>query len=168
VKVRELEKELARLCARHPDLKLLMSVPGIGRILASVIGAEIDGIERFVSKKKFVAYCGLAPVNKGSAGVVYQGRMIVTCNKWLKWAFIEAAWVAVGCDGGFGSQYRRHRERGKKANTAITIVAQRMAKICWEILTDRREYEVRLSGEPGSSEKNFPARSEHGLVGEAA
>ena len=52
------------------------------------------------------------------------GRLVKAANKWLRWTMIEAAWVAIGCSGGFASLYRGHRARGKKANTVMTIVAR--------------------------------------------
>jgi hypothetical protein len=69
--------------------------------------------------------------------------MMGQCNKWLKWAFIEAAWIAVGCSSYFGGFYRYHRSRGKQANTAITIVARRMCRIVYQLLTEDRFYEER-------------------------
>jgi hypothetical protein len=66
--------------------------------------------------------------------------MLPFCNRWLKWAFVEAAWVAVGCSDYFGTFYAKQRLRGKGANDAITIVARRMAKIAWKMLTDGRDY----------------------------
>ena len=62
------------------------------------------------------------------------------CNKWLRWAFVEAAWVAMGCDAYFGDLYRKKRALGKKANTAILCVARRMARITWQLLTQGRDY----------------------------
>jgi len=168
LQIKELEKKLKDLCKNDPAIKLLSSIPGVGIVIACVIGAEVDGIERFTSKKKFIAYCGLAPRTSGSAGVFYQGKMLQACNKWLKWAFIEAAWVSVGCDGGFGELYQRHRRRGKMANTSITIVARRMAQISYEMLSEEREYERKLATSPSPDQnKTFPARSSHGLVGQA-
>lgn len=134
------------------DLKLLCSIPGIGPVLGSVLAAEIDGIDRFLSASRFVAYCGLVPTTHSSGGKTRHGRMLPGCNKWLKWAFIEAAWVAVGCSATFGSLYRYHRQRGKKANTAITIVARRMAKIVWHLLQERRIFEERTPLSPGRLE----------------
>jgi len=44
----------------------------------------------------------------------------------------------IGIDiGYFGSLYRHHRARGKKANTSITIVARRMSTILWHLLKER-------------------------------
>jgi len=144
VRITELERRLEALCKGNADMTLLRSMPGIGKVLACVIGCEIDNIDRFPCKARFIGYCGLAPTTRGSAGAFHQGRMISHCNRWLKWAFIEAAWVAVGCNGYFGARFKRERERGKKANTAITIVAHRMAQIAWELLTQRRAFQSRV------------------------
>ncbi len=51
------------------------------------------------------------------------------CNKWLRWAFVEAAWVAVGCSGYFGEFYKAKRALDKKPNTAILAVARRRAAV---------------------------------------
>lgn len=118
----------------------LQTIPGVGKILAPVIALEIDCIERFNRGDKLVAYAGLCPTTHASGGKIAHGRMLPFCNRWLKWAFIEAAWTAVGCSDYFGALYRRQRQRGKGANQAITIVARRMAKIAWQMLSDERDY----------------------------
>src|SRR5437763_958329 len=59
------------------------------------------------------------------------------------WSLVEASWVAIGCSPYFGSLYRQHRARGKKANTAILIVARRMCRIIWQLLEQKRDFEKR-------------------------
>jgi transposase len=118
----------------------LQTLPGVGKILAPVIALEIDQIKRFRHADKLCAYAGLVPTTHASGGKVGHGRMLPFCNRWLKWAFIEAAWVAVGCSDYFGSFYRKQRVRGKGANDAIVITARRLAKIAWKMLTDERDY----------------------------
>ena len=122
------------------DYELLLSIPGFGPTLAAVVACEIDGIDRFSTAKKLLGYAGLVPTTSSSGGKTYHGKMMRACNKWLKWAFIEGAWVAVGCNAYFGGIYRSAKARGKKANTAITIVASRMATIVYRMLTERREF----------------------------
>ena len=125
------------------DVELLASVPGLGLITASIIATETDGIHRFIRPERYTAYAGLAPTTRSSGGNTYNGRMMHGCNKWLKWAFIEAAWVAVGCSPYFGGLYRKHRDRNKKATVAITIVARRMCRIAYQLLGEQRFYENR-------------------------
>lgn len=135
-----LEKDIAADNARRPMARRLQSLPGVGPILAAVMALEIDTIQRFRSSAKFCAYAGLVPSTYSSGGKTSHGRMLRFCNRWLKWAFIEAAWVAVGCSDYFGHLYRRHRARGKGANEAIAITARRMATIAWQMLAQGRDY----------------------------
>jgi len=140
LRIQEDEKAIGAEFADDDDYRLLLTVPGIGPVLAAVIVSEIDGIGRFASAKKLLGYAGLAPTTSSSGGRTHHGKMIRSCNKWLKWALVEAAWVAIGCDGYLGGRYRGARGRGKLANTSITIVASRMATIIYRVLTERREY----------------------------
>jgi len=118
----------------------LQTIPGMGKILAPVIALEIDHIDRFNDSDKLCAYAGLVPTTHSSGGKVSHDRMLPFCNRWLKWAFVEAAWVAVGCSDCFGSFYRKAAPRGKGANNAIIITARRMTKIAWKMLKNGRDY----------------------------
>lgn len=60
---------------------------------------ELDGIGRFHTAKKLPGYAGLAPTTSGSGGKTYHGKMVRSCNKWRKWAFVEAACVTVEVKG---------------------------------------------------------------------
>jgi len=138
--IRAIEDRIETDNAAHADALRLRTLPGVGKVLGPVIALEIDGVSRFKTADKFCAYAGLVPTTHSSGGKTSHGRMPPFCNRWLKWAFIEAAWVAIGCSDYFGSFYKRHRARGKGANEAITITARRMAKIAWKMLTDKRAY----------------------------
>ena len=59
--IAELGKELRSAGADHRYVPLLMTVPGIGWVLAYTIAAEIGGIQRFSSAKKLAGYSGLCP-----------------------------------------------------------------------------------------------------------
>ena len=137
--MRAQEKRMAIEFGKEGVSQRLRTVPGIGPTLAAVLAAEIDTSERFPRADKLCAYAGLVPSAHASGGKVRHGRLLSACNQWLRWAFVEASWVAVGCplamssgpNGSpyFGALYKRQRDRGKKASTAITIIARRMCRI---------------------------------------
>ncbi len=133
----------------------LLSVPGIGPTLAAVIACEVDSIERFSSAEKLCAYAGVVPTTHSSGGKTRHGQLLPFCNKWLRWALIEASWVAIGCSPYFGALYKQHRARGKKANSAVLIVARRMCRIIWQLLHEKRDFEKR----PLRPNFNFPGCS---------
>ena len=138
--IRQQEARIVEFNTKDESTLRLQSIPGMGKILAAVAAAEIDCVERFSSSAKLCAYAGLVPRTHASGGKVYQGPLLKSRNKWLQWAFIEAAWVAVGCSSYFGGLYRQHRARGKNANVAITSIARRMCQISWTLLKERRDF----------------------------
>lgn len=147
--IREIERQGRKAGQSDERLRILRSVPGIGDVLSLVIASEIDDIGRFVRSAKLCSYSGLVPSVHSSGGKTYCGPMMSRSNKWLKWAFVEAAWVAVGCDGYFGSLYRRMKLRGKPSSKAIVAVARRMCQIVWHLLSESRMYQRRESSFSG-------------------
>lgn len=77
-------------------VRLLITIPGIGRILAHVIRAEIGEIERFGSRRHLNSYAGLAPLSDDSAERHGRRHCSPHCNHTLRWALIEAAGAVVG------------------------------------------------------------------------
>lgn len=160
--IRELEAKMALDGAGDTAVALLSTLPGVGPVIGQVLATEIDGIERFDRSESLVAYAGLIPTTSSSGDKTYHGKLVTGCNKWLRWAFVEASWVAVGCSPYFGGIYRRHRARGKKANTSIMIVARRMCQVAFPLLKEGREFT------PDPILKNVPGRSHQGTTKRAA
>lgn len=159
--IHELDEKIALEGKTDEAVGQLATIPGIGPILGNVIATEIDGIERFGASDQLCAYAGLIPTTSSSGDKTYHGRLVSGCNKWLRWALVEAAWVTVGCDAYFGGLYRHHRARGKKANTAIMIVARRMCQIIFCVLREKRAYQARAWSQnvPGCSQKGRTERA---------
>jgi len=65
-RVDALELELRELGADHPSMQLLMTVPGVGWVLAYTIASEIGDITRFATPKKLAGYTGLCPLVRQS------------------------------------------------------------------------------------------------------
>lgn len=150
--IQQIEQQIGQEGQTDRAVELLASLPGIGLILSNVIATEIDGIDRFAHSAKLCAYAGLVPSTRSSGDKTYPGRTLAQCNKWLKWAFVEAAWVAIGCSAYFGGQYRQLRDRGKTPNSAIITVAHRMCQIAYRLLKQNRMYEERhVNISPGRS-----------------
>ena len=77
---------------RDPNLKILMSHPGIGPVFARTILSEILDIRFFKEPKYLVSYAGLAPFASESAGH-RKGKIKLNrhCNYYLKHVFVSAA-----------------------------------------------------------------------------
>jgi transposase len=88
------ERDLRRLGAEHRYVPLLMTVPGIGFVLAYTIAAEIGEIERFASPAKLAGYSGLCPRVYQSGASDRRGPLSKHGPRYLRWALVEAATTA--------------------------------------------------------------------------
>ena len=103
-------------------LRLLQTIPGVGRLVAEVIVAEI-GVEmsRFGSEKHLSSWAGMCPGNNESAGKQKSGKTRKG-SKSLRAALVQAAWAATHTKGTYlAAQYRRlvKRKGRKKALVAV-------------------------------------------------
>jgi transposase len=85
------EQRMKETFAASRQLKLLQTLPGVGFILAVVIFLEVGDIGRFPGASRFVAYSGTTPRVISSGGKTRYGQLWPDVNRYLKWAFIEAA-----------------------------------------------------------------------------
>ena len=86
-----IEKRLAEKLGPRAEYMLLETVPGIGPILASIILLEVGSIERFASAGNFASYACCVDSQHMSNGKKKGEGNIRNGNKYVSWAFIEAA-----------------------------------------------------------------------------
>lgn len=137
-----LELELRTLGADHPSMRLLMTVPGVGWVLAYTIGSEIGDIGRFASPKKLAGYTGLCPLVRQSGPKDRRGPLAKNGPKYLRWALIEAATHAAR-DGHYRERYERTKERlGRQrgAKVARVDLARQLAEAIWHVLTKNEPF----------------------------
>jgi transposase len=140
----QLEQRLDGLVDVTVEMQWLMSMPEVGVILAATIALEIGEVQRFPSAMHLASYAGTTPRVKASGGKVRYGRLRVDVNRYLKWAFAEAAnSVAVNhkrCPDRHVSQlYRRLRLRKGHAK-AIGAVARHLAEATFHVLQGKQLY----------------------------
>ena len=137
--VRDAEKWIGEALKDNEDIRVLMSLPGIGKLLSALIALEIHGIERFSSPEKLCAYAGLVNSTHSSADTLRHGGLIPSCNRHLRYAFIEAAWVTVRVSPYFSAFYRRLKAR-RGGQKAIGATARRLCEVAFHCLRRRRNY----------------------------
>ena len=143
-----IEKELLKRADTTPAHELLQSIPGIGPILALVIGFEIGDIRRFRTIQGFCSYCRVAPGIAQSGDSVRHGRANKAGNPHLKRAFHQAAILACVHD----DAWKRWRDRmlarhtGNGAKMKVTnAVAHRIARLVFRILLSGTPYQEELA-----------------------
>jgi transposase len=139
--IAQTERWLESRTETDPRVPWVRSLPGIGRLLALVILAEIDTIERFAKAQKLASYAGLVPSTYASGGKVFHGRLTKHGNKYLRWALIEAVWPAIRTSAGLRQHYERIKAR-HGANGAKAAVARKLSHLVWFVLREQRVYEA--------------------------
>jgi transposase len=142
--IQHLEKRLAALVRATSALQWLQSLPGVGVILAATIALEIGDIARFPSAAHRASYAGTTPRVHASDGKVRYGKLRPDVNRYLKWAFAEAAnSVAVNypryVERHVRQLFRRLRER-KGHSKAIGAVARHLAEAAFHGLHGQQPY----------------------------
>lgn len=136
-RVDALEVELRELGADHPSMRLLMTVPGVGWVLAYTIASEIGDITRFATPKKLAGYTGLCPLVRQSGPKDRRGPLAKNGPKYLRWALVEAATHAAR-DVRYLERYERTKQRlGRQrgAKVARVDLARQLAEAIWHVLT---------------------------------
>lgn len=125
---------------------LLITIPGIGAQFALLVRYEIDQIERFKSAKKLVSYAGLAPSTYSSGGKTRHGGITKQGNKWLRWAFIEAAQKAPFTSPYFKQYYERIKERSGWDRSRVAT-ARKIAEAVFGVMKNQKPYQEHLLGQ---------------------
>lgn len=138
--IRETEKWVDAALKPNLNLPVLLSLPGVGKILGAMMALEIHDIGRFSSPAKFCAYAGLANSTYNSGERTFHGGLIPTCNHHLRYAFVEAAWTAVKVSPYFQAYYQRLKFR-IGANKAVGAAARKLCEIAYFCLKQKRNYQ---------------------------
>jgi transposase len=129
-------------CARElPIYEKLLTLPGVGKILAMTITMEAGDIARFPTDGDFASYCRAVDSRRLSNGK-QKGENNAKCgNRYLAWAFVEAANFARRYD----ENCRRWYDR-KKAKThtvlATKALACKLAKAAWHVMSRQSDYDA--------------------------
>ena len=138
------EKRIRELVCDTPEMDWLRTLPGIGWILSAVIGLEIGVIGQFASAERYASYCGTTPRVHASGDKIRFGRLRPDVNRYLKWAYVEAAHSVCLQRGKFPLRhssrlYERIRKR-KGHPKAIGAVARHLAEATFHVLTRGQPY----------------------------
>lgn len=136
-----LEKTVIERVKPKAEFKLLKTVVGIGHILALTIMLETGDITRFPSVGDYASYCRCVGSNKISNGKKKGSGNTKNGNKYLSWAYVEAANFAVRFSAKIKSFYQRKRSK-TNGIVAIKAVAHKLCRACYYIMKDQVAFDV--------------------------
>ena len=126
----------------------LESLPGVGRILAMTITMEVGDIQRFAGPSNLASYCRAVKAERTSNEKKKGDNNSKCGNKYLAWAFVEAANFARRYDEQCRKWFDRKAARTSKV-IATKALACKLAKAAWYLMAEKTNYDPkRMFGQP--------------------
>ena len=136
----QLEKAVLKVAKLKDEYKMLLTAPGIGKILALTIMLETGPIERFAKVGNYASYCRCVQSKWFSNSKAKGKGNSKNGNKYLSWTYVEAANHAV-----WHYDYVKHYYQKKMAKTnnvvAIKAIAHKLSRACYYIMRDNKEFD---------------------------
>ena len=139
--IRMLEDEVLKQLEPRKEYRLLNSIPGVGKILASTIVLETGSIERFPGPGHYASYARCVNTERLSNGKLKGRGNKRNGNKYLAWAFMEAAHYAAIWSPEIKRFYQK-RQAKRHILVAKKTVANKLAKACYHMLKRQEPFDV--------------------------
>jgi transposase len=140
----EYRKQIEALFKSHPDHDLFGSLPGAKKVLAPRLLAAIgNDPQRYGSHKVLQSFAGTAPVSYES-GQISKARIRWACDKFLR--HTVHLWADCFRHGSHWGQtyYQKKRHQGMSHACALRCLGQRLLKIVFKMLSDKKPYDAEL------------------------
>lgn len=138
--IETIEKAVLAESGNLPLYKRLITIPGIWKILGMTITMEVGEIKRFADAGNFASYCRTVDSSRTS-NEKKKGENNAKCgNKYLAWAFVEAANFARRYD----EQCRKwfdHKKARSCQVVAVKALACKLAKAAWHVMAEDTDFD---------------------------
>jgi transposase len=124
--IAELSPAIEQEAARRPEVRRLMTHPGVGPITALAFVLVLGTPQRFRCGKQVGSYLGLIPCEDSSAGKQRLGHLSKQGNVLLRYLLVEAAQAAVRCDPEWRRRFVRLAMR-RQRSIAVAAMARKLA-----------------------------------------
>jgi len=134
------DRLIAQQALSWPEIRRLMTVPGVNLICAASFIAAVGNANRFLTSRKLVAYLGLDPrVKQSGEEPARSGRISKRGSASARWALVETCWSVVLQPGPMRAFYERTEAR-RGHGKAIVATARKLAVLFWCMLTRSQDY----------------------------
>jgi len=136
-RIKMVERQLAALAPQTPAVAHLMTIPGIGLLIATALVAFVGDIRRFPSGRHFASYLGLTPRENSSGLRRRLGAISKRGDVYLRTLLIHGARSVLHAAKRRTPDRLRawavSRERARGHNKAATALANKLARIIWAV-----------------------------------
>ena len=135
-KIKGIEKEVKPVMKLREQFKYLLSVPGIGDILGFTIMLEVGDISRFPKVGNYSSYCRCVKSEKLSNGKKKDENNKRNGNRYLSWAYVEAANFVIRFCPRAERFYQRKMAKTNRT-VAIKALSNKLARASYYIMRDQ-------------------------------
>jgi transposase len=140
--INQIESRVLADAKLKPEYEKLLTVPGIGKILGLTIMLETGDINRFPKVGNYTSYCRMVKSSRSSNDKKKGENNRKNGNKYLCWAYVEAAnFIRRYCPEA-KAWHQRKAARSKQV-LATKALASKICKACYFIIKDQEEFDVR-------------------------
>lgn len=143
-------KQIRGYCLQEPELqqsiKLLLSLPGIGWIVASHLVARLGDPQQIKNGRQIAGFLGIVSSEHSTGEKENRGEITRSGDSRLRNKLIQSAWTAIRKDPELRAFYRRIFQRHAKkvaARKAIVAVARKLTTRIYVVLKEQRPYVLR-------------------------
>jgi len=129
----------AHIALKH-EFRCLLTIPGIGKILALTIMLEVGDINRFPKVGNYSSYCRCVRAERLSNGKKKDTNNRKNGNKYLSWAYVEAANFAIRFSPHAQGFYQKKRAKTNGV-VAIKALSNKLARASYYVMRDRVPYD---------------------------
>lgn len=141
-KIKMIEKKVLEKAKLRPDYEKLLTIPGVGMILALTIMLETGDIGRFPKVGNYTSYCRCAEADHWSNEKKKGEHNQKNGNRYLSWAFVEAAHHMIRCCPPAHSFYQRKLAKINGA-VATKALASKLSKCAYYVMKNQEVFELR-------------------------
>ena len=139
---KRIEQQILAIAKPTWQYRRIQTLPGIGMAIGLTIVLESGDFKRFASAGNYASYCRAVKSERSSNGKTKGKNNAKNGNRYLAWAFIEAATYAARYDPTIGAWYER-KKRKSGVPKAKKALACKLAKAVWHVM-DGKEFDVKL------------------------
>ena len=162
-KIKEIEKKILQTASLKPEFEILLTAPGIGKILGLTISLETGDITRFNEVGNYASYCRCVSSQRTSNNKKKGQNNRKNGNKYLAWAYLEAAHKLRRYCPQAEAFYKRKSLKTNKI-VAIKALAHKLSRACYYMMKDKVAFDVnKIFGYPLKVNNRCGSKPERGL-----
>ena len=129
--IEQLSTAIAQEAEKRPEVRRLMTHPGVGPLTALAFVLIIGSPERFPCGKQIGSYVGLIPCEDSSAGHQRLGHISKQGNALLRFLLVEAAQAAARCNPDWRRRYVHLAMRREKSIAKVAMGRRLGVRLYW-------------------------------------